>query len=73
MPEMSGYDVLEQLQSDSRTSGIKVVVNTSMRLAASDLKRLQGAAGIIAKEHLGREDALAAVREVLDHNGLLVQ
>jgi signal transduction histidine kinase/CheY-like chemotaxis protein len=73
MPEMSGYDVLEQLQADSRTSGIKVVVNTSMRLAASDLKRLQGAAGIIAKEHLGREDALAAVREVLDHNGLLVQ
>ena len=66
MPEMSGFDVFKHLQSDPRTSGIKVVINTSMRLDASDKGRLIGAAAFLCKEHLEREDTLAEVRNVLD-------
>ena len=66
MPEMSGFDVFKHLQSDPRTSGIKVVINTSMRLDAFDKARLIGAAAFISKEHLEREDTLAEVRNVLD-------
>jgi signal transduction histidine kinase/response regulator RpfG family c-di-GMP phosphodiesterase len=66
MPEMSGFDVFKHLQSDPLTKGIKVVVNSSMRLDASDRARLIGAVAFISKEHLEREDTLAAVRHVLD-------
>jgi CheY-like chemotaxis protein len=68
MPEMSGFDVFRRLQSDPRTSGIKVIVNTSMRLTATDKGRLIGAAAFISKEHLER-DTVAAVRDVLDSVG----
>jgi signal transduction histidine kinase/CheY-like chemotaxis protein len=69
MPEMSGFDVFKHLKSDPRTRGIKVIINTSMRLDASDLGRLIGAAAFISKEHLESGDSLAAVRAVLDTVG----
>jgi len=73
MPEMSGFEVFRHLQSDPRTNGIKVIINTSMHLADTDLERLQGVAGVISKEYLARPDALATIREILDHAGLLIQ
>ncbi|HXM44859.1 MAG TPA: ATP-binding protein [Bryobacteraceae bacterium] len=66
MLEMSGFEVFRLLQSDPRTSGIKIIINTSMRLDAAGRERLHGAAAVMSKERLEREDALATVREVLD-------
>ena len=66
MPDMSGFDVFKRLQSDPRTKGIKVAINTSMRLNASDRGRLIGAAAFISKELLEREDTIAEVRTLLD-------
>lgn len=73
MPGINGFDVFRHLQSDPRTEGIKVIINTSMKLAESDLERLQGVTGVISKEYLGRPDALATIHEILDHAGLLIQ
>jgi CheY-like chemotaxis protein len=69
MPEMSGFEVLQHLQSDPLTDQIKVIINTSMHLDAADLERVHSAAGVISKERLGWGDALAAVRDVLDNLG----
>jgi signal transduction histidine kinase/CheY-like chemotaxis protein len=71
MPEMSGFEVFRNLKSDPRTRDIKVVINTSMRLYASDLSRLEGAAGIVSKER--PEDVAAVVREMLENIAPLVQ
>jgi signal transduction histidine kinase/DNA-binding response OmpR family regulator len=69
MPEMSGFDVFKHLQSDPRTRGIKVIINTSLRLNASDLGRLIGTAAFISKENLQSADIISTVRQVLDSSG----
>ena len=69
MPEMTGFEVFSHLQADPRTKGIKVVINSSMRLDAADLKRLEGAAYVMSKDRLAREDALNAIRGLLDNSG----
>jgi CheY-like chemotaxis protein len=71
MPEMTGFDVFSQLQSDPRTKAIQVVVNSSMRLDAGDLRRLEGAAYVMSKDQLEREDAVATIRGLLDNPGVL--
>lgn len=66
MPEMSGYEVLDQLKADPRTSSIAVIISTSMRLEQADRDRLGRAAAILSKEHLGREEALTTVKQAID-------
>ncbi len=67
MPGMSGFEVLEQLKSDPVTSPIAVIVSTSMRLGDFDRERLSmHAAAIMSKEHLGRDEALHAVRQAVE-------
>lgn len=66
MPEMSGFEVFKELRSDPRTRDIPVIISTSLRLDDTDRARLQGAAAVLLKEHLAREDGLPAVRQLLE-------
>ena len=49
MPEMSGFDVLEALKSDTKTSSIPVVVHTSAQLSEDEMVRLKASAAILPK------------------------
>ena len=65
MPEMNGFEVLDQLKADPETNGISVIISTSMRLNEGDRDRLRSAAAIISKENLDRDQALRTISETL--------
>jgi len=71
MPETGGFDVLEQLRADPRTSAIPVVVSTAKPLDAADMARLQGlAAGVVPKSALINGTAAAELWRICDAIGL---
>ncbi|BAZ20523.1 hybrid histidine kinase [Kalymmatonema gypsitolerans NIES-4073] len=73
MPELSGIEVLNQLKSNSATSTIPVIVNTSKQLEPEEQKFLaQHTVAILSKESLSQEVALAQLREALRKAGLFL-
>jgi signal transduction histidine kinase/DNA-binding response OmpR family regulator len=71
MPEMSAFDVLDELKRDPTTRSIPVVIYTSKNLAEEERTRLeQGAAAILSKQSLSRELAIARIREALEKAGI---
>jgi len=56
MPDLSGFEVLERLKSDSATRNIPVVIHTSKVLDEDDRARLNSAVGIIPKSILSTRD-----------------
>jgi CheY-like chemotaxis protein len=70
---MTGFDVLERLKSDERTTRIPVIVHTSKALDPEERGRLaQKSVAIIGKGSKSRETAIAEVRESLGKAGLQV-
>jgi CheY-like chemotaxis protein len=66
MPEMSGFEVLEQLKDDRETAGIPIIVYTSRTLSSSDHKRLgNSAAALMPKRDLNREKFMNELSRVL--------
>jgi signal transduction histidine kinase/CheY-like chemotaxis protein len=62
MPDVGGVDVLRALRADPATRDIPVVVVTATALDDAERRRLDAlGAGILAKEAISREAALAAV------------
>jgi signal transduction histidine kinase/DNA-binding response OmpR family regulator len=61
MDEMNGFEVLENLRQDAKTSRVPVVVHTSKSLADEDYQRLAGAIDIIPKSIMSSRE-LAALR-----------
>lgn len=73
MPQMSGIEVLNQLKSNTATSMIPVIVNTSKQLEPQEQKFLaQHAVAILSKETLSQEVAIAQLREALRKAGLFL-
>jgi CheY-like chemotaxis protein len=71
MPETSGFEVLERLQSDPRTRDIPVVISTSKVLDANERSRLERhAAGLIPKNALIDGSAAAELRRICYGIGL---
>jgi signal transduction histidine kinase/DNA-binding response OmpR family regulator len=71
MPEMSGAEVLDELQADPGTRGIPVVIVTSKVLSAAERMRLgKGTVEILSKASPSRDEALASVRDALTRAGL---
>jgi len=70
MPDMSGYEVLDALKADERTSVIPVVIHTSQVLDESARARLSKAAAVLSKEGSSREAASTRLRTVLSGLGL---
>ncbi|MDB4977172.1 MAG: histidine kinase [Myxococcaceae bacterium] len=71
MPEMSAFDVLDELKRDPATRNIPVVIYTSKNLAEGERKRLESeASAILSKQSLSREIAIARIREALEKAGI---
>jgi CheY-like chemotaxis protein len=66
MPEMDGFEFLEELHRDPRWSGIPVVVVTSKDLTEQDRTRLRsGVERVLQKGTDPREDLVMEVRRLL--------
>jgi CheY-like chemotaxis protein len=71
MPEMSGPEVLAALKADPLTRDIPVIIHTSRPMPPEEVSRLPGvAAGVLAKDPVSREKAVARVREALARAGV---
>ena len=71
MPDMTGFEVLDRLKSDTATNGIPVIINTSAILSEEERRRLTaGTAAILAKSAATAEEAFVTIREALIHAGL---
>jgi signal transduction histidine kinase/CheY-like chemotaxis protein len=70
MPDLSGYEVLDQLKTDPETQPIPVVIYTSQRLESVERERLHAAADIVPKETQSRELTEARFAEALTRAGL---
>lgn len=70
MPELSGYDVLEQLKADPSTRDIPVVIYTSKILLPEDRARLGKAVAIVARPDATRTDFMVDMGEALLRAGL---
>jgi CheY-like chemotaxis protein len=71
MPEMSAFDVLDELKRDPSTRNIPVIIYTSKNLAVEEKNRLEReASAILPKQSLSREIAIARIREALEKAGI---
>lgn len=71
MPETSGFEVLERLRADSRTSDIPVVVSTSKPLDERELALLKRhAAGFLPKSMLTSGMAASELQRICSSMGL---
>ncbi|HUB02783.1 MAG TPA: ATP-binding protein [Terriglobales bacterium] len=71
MQGMNGFEVLETLRQDERTSRLPVVVHTSKSLDDEDFHRLTGAVDIIPKSIMSsRELAISRFSQVLHKAGM---
>jgi CheY-like chemotaxis protein len=71
LPEMTAFDVIDELKKDPRTRSIPVIVHTSKSLAEEERKRLATeTSAILSKQSLSREVALARIRDALVKAGI---
>src|ERR1700691_447076 len=70
MPDLSGFEVLDQLKMDPKTQQIPVVIYTSQRLESGERERLQAGADIVPKETQSRELTEARFAEALARAGV---
>ncbi|MAT99749.1 MAG: hypothetical protein CL608_21625 [Anaerolineaceae bacterium] len=67
MPEMDGFEVLEQMRADERTRQIPVVILSSRQLSLADIKRLEQYAAVTlrSKDVSTQEEIAASVHQAL--------
>lgn len=71
LPDMTAFDVLDDLKADPRTRDIPVILHTSRQLQEDERQRLaKETATILAKHTLSREVAIARIRDALHKTGL---
>lgn len=72
MPDLTGFEVLEQLKADPATRDIPVVVYTALVLGANDRQRLGAAAAILRKSTSSRVADRAAIEDALVQAGIAI-
>jgi signal transduction histidine kinase/CheY-like chemotaxis protein len=71
LPDMTAFDVLDELKADPRTRDVPVILHTSHELKEDERARLaHETAAILAKHTLSREVAIGRIREALSKAGL---
>ena len=65
MPAVDGFTVLQQLGADERTSGIPVIVSTSMTIDAALRSRLPEHIRLISKNAISRESVSLFLRDAV--------
>jgi signal transduction histidine kinase len=72
MPDLTGFEVLDQLKSDPATRNIPVVVYTALTLGVHDRARLGEAVSILRKSTSSRVADRAAIEEALVKAGVAI-
>ncbi|QRN96972.1 response regulator [Archangium violaceum] len=71
LPDMTAFDVLDDLKADPITRDIPVILHTSRQLQEEERQRLaKETAIILAKHTLSREVAISRIRDALHKTGL---
>ena len=70
MPDISGFEVLDNLKQDRETAEIPVIVHTSKVLDASERSLLANAVAIVSKNTQSREVAMANFAQAFAKAGL---
>ncbi|HYO57819.1 ATP-binding protein [Archangium sp.] len=71
LPDMTAFDVLDELKADPRTRDIPVIIHTARQLREEERQRLaKETATILAKHTLSREVAITRIRDALHKTGL---
>ncbi|WP_141327986.1 hybrid sensor histidine kinase/response regulator [Myxococcus sp. AB025B] len=71
LPDITAFDVLDELKADPRTREIPVILHTSHELREDERARLANeTAAILAKHTLSREVAISRIRDALAKAGL---
>jgi CheY-like chemotaxis protein len=74
LPELSGFEVLSRLKSDSTTNPIPVIISTSQPLVADEERTLrESTLAILSKETASQAVARAGVREALVKAGIALE
>jgi CheY-like chemotaxis protein len=66
MPELTGFDVLDELKSANDTRDIPVIIHTSKKLTETERGKLSDAAAIVSKDS---DEAIGAIWDVLLKTG----
>jgi putative two-component system response regulator len=72
MPDLTGFEVIEQLKADDATRDIPVVVYTALVLGADDRARLGAAAAILCTSTSSRVADRAAIEDALVKAGVAI-
>jgi signal transduction histidine kinase/CheY-like chemotaxis protein len=71
LPDITAFDVLDELKADPRTRDIPVILHTSHELQEDERTRLaRETAAILSKHTLSREVAITRIRDALTKAGL---
>jgi signal transduction histidine kinase len=71
MPEMNGFEVLDALAADPRTSRIPVAIHTSQRLSPAQQQQLASRTiGTLGKEPVSHAEGMAELAAMLERAGL---
>lgn len=73
MPDISGFEVLDNLKQDPETAKIPVIVHTSKVLDAGERSLLEDAVAIVSKNTQSREVAMANFSQALAKAGIHLQ
>lgn len=66
LPQKDGFEVLQEMRSDSRTAGIPVIVLTNLEGSSEVQKALEnGAVAYLVKTNYELREVIAKVREIL--------
>jgi CheY-like chemotaxis protein len=69
LPDISGFEVLDQLRARPETAEIPVIVNTAKTLTADERERLTSAVDVLTKDLPTRQVAIHRIKEALDKVG----
>ncbi|WP_169822247.1 hybrid sensor histidine kinase/response regulator [Corallococcus exiguus] len=71
LPDITAFDVLDELKADPRTRDIPIILHTSHQLQEPERQRLaRETSAILAKHTLSREVAITRIRDALSKAGL---
>ncbi|UYL07424.1 ATP-binding protein [Bdellovibrio sp. SKB1291214] len=65
MPGLSGFDVLDKVQSDPNLKDTPIIINTAKKLSEYEIARLEHASAILSKERTDHQRALQEMKSAL--------
>ena len=70
MPDLSGFEVLKTLRTDTQTSSIPVIIHTSKVLDSFERHELQSAISVISKDSKSRESSVEKFADAFRKAGI---